>query len=182
MEETLSAYDEIVRAGKVRYIAASNVSPDRLIESFDVAEKNNFPKYVALQPHYNLVEREKFETEYAPLVEKFGLSAFPYWSLAAGFLTGKYRTEEDFETTARGGGIKKYFDDKGKAVLAALDKVSEKHQSQPATVALAWLLANPLITAPIVSATSERQLQTIFDAPKLELDSEDLEILIQASK
>ena len=182
VEETLSAYDEIVKAGKVRYIAASNVSPERLIESFDVAEKNNFPKYVALQPHYNLVEREKFETEYAPLVEKFGLSVFPYWSLAAGFLTGKYRTKEDFETTARGGGIKKYFDDKGKAVLAALDKVSEKHQSQPATVALAWLLANPLITAPIVSATSERQLQTIFDAPKLELGSEDLEILNQASK
>ena len=182
VEETLSAYDEIVKAGKVRYIAASNVSPERLIESFEVAEKNNFPKYVALQPHYNLVEREKFETEYAPLVEKFGLSAFPYWSLAAGFLTGKYRTEADFENTARGGGIKKYFDDKGKAVLAALDKVSEKHQSQPATVALAWLLANPLITAPIVSATSERQLQTIFDAPKLELDSEDLEILNQASK
>ena len=182
VEETLSAYDEIVKAGKVRYIAASNVSPERLIESFEVAEKNNFPKYVALQPHYNLVEREKFETDYAPLVEKFGLSVFPYWSLAAGFLTGKYRTEEDFETTARGGRIKKYFDDKGKAVLAALDKVSEKHQSQPATVALAWLLANPLITAPIVSATSERQLQTIFDAPKLELDSEDLEILNQASK
>jgi len=182
VEETLSAYDEIVKAGKVRYIAASNVSPERLIESFEVAEKNNFPKYVALQPHYNLVEREKFETEYAPLVEKFGLSAFPYWSLAAGFLTGKYRTEADFETTARGGGIKKYFDDKGKAVLAALDKVSEKHQSKPATVALAWLLANPLITAPIVSATSERQLQTIFDAPKLELDSEDLEILNKASK
>ena len=182
VEETLSAYDEIVKAGKVRYIAASNVSPERLAESFEVAEKNNFPKYVALQPHYNLVEREKFETEYAPLVEKFGLSAFPYWSLAAGFLTGKYRTEADFENTARGGGIKKYFDDKGKAVLAALDKVSEKHQSQPATVALAWLLANPLITAPIVSATSERQLQTIFDAPKLELDSEDLEILNQASK
>ena len=182
VEETLSAYDEIVKAGKVRYIAASNVSPERLAESFEVAEKNNFPKYVALQPHYNLVEREKFETEYAPLVEKFGLSAFPYWSLAAGFLTGKYRTEADFENTARGGGIKKYFDDKGKAVLAALDKVSEKHQSQPATVALAWLLANPLITAPIVSATSERQLQTIFDAPKLELGSEDLEILNQASK
>lgn len=182
VEETLSAYDEIVKAGKVRYIAASNVSPERLIESFEVAEKNNFPKYVALQPHYNLVEREKFETEYAPLVEKFALSAFPYWSLAAGFLTGKYRTEADFENTTRGGGIKKYFDDKGKSVLEALDKISEKHQSQPATVALAWLLANPLITAPIVSATSERQLQTIFNAPDLELDSEDLEILNQTSK
>jgi len=182
VEETLSAYDEIIKAGKVRYIAASNISPERLIESFEVAEKNNLPKYVALQPHYNLVEREKFETEYASLVEKYGLSAFPYWSLAAGFLTGKYRTEEDFEKTTRGASIEKYFDDKGKAVLSALDKVSEKHQSQPATVALAWLLANPLITAPIVSATSERQLQTIFDAPKLNLDSEDLEILNQASK
>ena len=182
VEETLSAYDEIIKAGKVRYIAASNISPERLIESFEVAEKNNLPKYVALQPHYNLVEREKFQTEYASLDEKYGLSAFPYWSLAAGFLTGKYRTEEDFEKTTRGGSIKKYFDDKGKAVLSALDKVSEKHQSQPATVALAWLLANPLITAPIVSATSERQLQTIFDAPKLNLDSEDLEILDQASK
>lgn len=182
VEETLSAYDEIIKAGKVRYIAASNISPERLIESFEVAEKNNLPKYVALQPHYNLVEREKFETEYASLVEKYGLSAFPYWSLAAGFLTGKYRTEEDFEKTTRGASIEKYFDDKGKAVLSALDKVSEKHQSQPATVALAWLLANPLITAPIVSATSERQLQTIFDAPKLNLDAEDLEILNQASK
>lgn len=182
VEETLSAYDEIIKAGKVRYIAASNISPERLIESFEVAEKNNLPKYVALQPHYNLVEREKFESEYASLVEKYGLSAFPYWSLAAGFLTGKYRTAEDFEKTTRGGGIKKYFDDKGKAVLAALDKVSEKHNSQPATVTLAWLLANPLITAPIVSATSKRQLQTIFDAPKLSLDSEDLEILNQASK
>lgn len=182
VEETLAAYDEIVKAGKVRYIAASNVSPERLIESFEVAEKNNFPKYVALQPHYNLVEREKFEAEYAPLVEKFGLSAFPYWSLAAGFLTGKYRTEADFDNTTRGGGIKKYFDDKGKAVLSALDRVSEKHGSQPATVALAWLLSNPLITAPIVSATSERQLQTIFDAPKLSLDAEDLDVLNQASK
>ena len=182
VEETLSAYDEIIKAGKVRYIGASNISPERLIESFEVSEKNNLPKYVALQPHYNLVEREKFETEYASLVEKYGLSAFPYWSLAAGFLTGKYRAEEDFEKTMRGAGIKKYFDDKGKAVLSVLHNVSEKYQSQPATVALAWLLANPLITAPIVSATSERQLQTIFDAPKLHLDSEDLEILNQASK
>lgn len=182
IEETLSAYDEIVKAGKVRYIAASNVSPERLIESFEVAEKNNFPKYVALQPHYNLVEREKFETEYAPLVEKFDLSVFPYWSLAAGFLTGKYKTEEDFDKTARGSGIKKYFDDKGKAVLTALNKISAKHNSQPATVTLAWLLANPLITAPIVSATSQNQLKTLFDAPKLILDAEDLALLNEVSK
>lgn len=182
VEETLAAYDEIIKAGKVRYIAASNVSPERLIESFNVAEKNDLPKYVALQPHYNLVEREKFETQYAPLVEKYGLSVFPYFSLAAGFLTGKYRTEVDFEQTARGGGIKKYYNKEGKAVLAALDQVSAKHNSQPATVALAWLLANPLITAPIVSATGENQLQTIVNAPQLQLDAEDIKILNQAGK
>ena len=176
VEETLWAYDEIIKAGKVRYIAASNISTERLIESFEAAEKNNLPKYAALQPHYNLVERD-FETTYAPLAEKYGLSVFPYWSLAAGFLTGKYRTEEDFDKTSRGGGIKKYFNENGKAALAALDTVSAKHNSEPATVALAWLLANPLITAPIVSATSNKQLQTIFDAPKLALDQEDLELL-----
>lgn len=182
VEETLSAYDEVVKAGKVRYIAASNVSPERLKESFEAAEKNNFPKYVALQPHYNLVERQKFEQEYAPLVQQYNLSVFPYWSLAAGFLTGKYRTEADFDKTARGAGIKHYFDDKGKAVLSALDKVSDKYGSTPATVALAWLLANPLITAPIVSATSENQLKTIFAAPELDLDAEDVELLNDASK
>lgn len=182
IEETLSAYDEIVKAGKVRYIAASNVSPERLIESFDVAEKNNFPKYVALQPHYNLVERENFENKYASLVEKYDLSVFPYWSLAAGFLTGKYKTEADFDKTPRGAGIKKYFDQKGKNVLTVLETIADKHNSAPATVSLAWLLANPLITAPIVSATSQNQLKTLFDAPQLKLDQEDLNLLNEASK
>ncbi|MFT3739267.1 MAG: aldo/keto reductase [Breznakibacter sp.] len=181
VEETLEAYDEIVKAGKVRYIAASNVSPERLVESLTVAEANGYPKYVALQPHYNLVEREKFEKEYAPFAEKYGLSVFPYWSLAAGFLTGKYRSEEDFDKTARGAGIKKYLDDKGKAVLAALDQVSEKYRTQPATIALAWLLAQPLVAAPIVSATNVRQLQAIFDAAKLELGKEELALLDGAS-
>lgn len=182
IEETLSAYDEIVNAGKVRYIAASNLSPERLSESFKVAEENNLPKYVALQPLYNLLERTQFENEYTPLVEQFGLSVFPYWSLAAGFLSGKYRSEADFANTARGSGIIKYFDDKGKSILAALDKVSEKYEVQLATVALAWLLANPKITAPIVSATSELQLQAIFDAPVLQLDADDLCLLQSASE
>lgn len=182
VEETLSAYDEVIKAGKVRYIAASNISPERLVESFDAAEKNGLPKYVALQPHYNLLERETFETAYAPLVEKYNLSVFPYWSLAAGFLTGKYRTEEDLSKSPRGGGAAQYFNEKGKSVLAALDQISEKHQSEPAVVSLAWLLANPLITAPIVSATSARQLDTIIAAPALKLDGEDLELLDKASK
>ncbi len=182
VEETLEAYQEIVKAGKVRYIAASNVSPERLTESFEVSEKNGYSKYVALQPHYNLLVREKFEKEYAPLVEKFGLSVFTYWSLEAGFLTGKYRTEEDFSKTARGEGIRKYFDARGKAVLAALDKVAEKHHTTPATVSLAWLLAHPLVTAPIVSATSAHQLETIFAAPELKLDEQDLDLLNDTGK
>jgi aryl-alcohol dehydrogenase-like predicted oxidoreductase len=182
VEETLEAYNEIVKAGKVRYIAASNLSPARLKESFEVAEKSGFPKYVALQPHYNLVEREKYETEYAALVEKHGLTVFPYWSLAAGFLTGKYRSEADLGKSVRGGGAKKYLNEKGLEVLAALDTVAAKHTSQPATVALAWLLNQPHVGAPIVSATSEKQLKTLFDAPELQLDAEDLEVLNQASK
>lgn len=182
VEETLSAYDEIVKAGKVLYIAASNVSPTRLVESFEVAEKNNFPKYVALQPHYNLVERSKYEMDYLPLAEKYDLNVFPYWSLASGFLTGKYRTEADLGKSVRGGGAKQYLNEKGLAVLAALDQVAEKHETRQATVALAWLLAQSHIGAPIVSATSKNQLQTIIDAPNLKLEAEDLALLNKASK
>ncbi|MBB6369997.1 aldo/keto reductase [Chryseobacterium shigense] len=181
VEETLSAYDEIIKAGKVRYIAASNLTPERLKASFEASEKYNLPKYAALQPHYNLMEREGFEKNYAPLVEEFGLSVFPYWSLAAGFLTGKYRTEADLGKSQRGDGVRKYLNTKGLEVLKALDQVSEKHQTTQGTAALAWLLANPLITAPIVSATSASQLETLFNAPKLVLDQEDIELLNQAS-
>lgn len=181
VEETLSAYDEIIKAGKVRYIAASNLSPERLKASFEAAEKNNLPKYVALQPHYNLMEREGFEQNYAPLAEQFDLSVFPYWSLAAGFLTGKYRDEADFAKSARGEGVRKYLNPKGLEVLKALDQVSAKHNTTQGTVSLAWLLSNPLITAPIVSATSASQLETVFNAPKLVLDQEDIDLLNNAS-
>ncbi len=182
VEETLSAYDEIIKAGKVRYIAASNVSPERLKESFELAEQNGLPKYVALQPHYNLVERSKYETEYAALVAQHGLSVFPYWALAAGFLTGKYRNETDFSKSVRGEGASKYLNPTGLSVLNALDEISAKHQTKPATIALAWLLAQPNITAPIVSATNKDQLATLTEAPQLNLDKEDLELLDQASK
>ena len=182
IEETMSAYDEIVRAGKVRYIAASNLSPARLTRSFEMAEENGFPKYVALQPHYNLLERAKYETEYLPLVEQYGLSVFPYWSLAAGFLTGKYRTNEDLGKSVRGAGVEKYLNKRGLGVLAALDKTAAKHNTKQATVALAWLMAQPYIGAPIVSATSKNQLKTIIDAPQLKLDTEDLLLLDQASQ
>ena len=180
--DILSAYDEVIKAGKVRYIAASNVSPARLEETFALAEKENLPRYVALQPLYNLVERGGYETDYAPLVAKYGLTAFPYWALAAGFLTGKYRNEADLSKSVRGGAAKKYLNEKGMGVLAALDQVAVKHQSTPATVALAWLLAQPHIGAPVVSATSKPQLDTLFAAPALQLDNEDVEQLNQASK
>ncbi|WP_172282679.1 aldo/keto reductase [Chryseobacterium sp. LAM-KRS1] len=182
VEETLEAYDEIIKAGKVRYIAASNLTPERLTASFEASEKNNLPRYVALQPHYNLLERGNFEKNYAPLVEKYDLSVFPYWSLAAGFLTGKYRSEADLSKSARGEGARKYLNEKGERVLKALDQVSEKHQANQASVALAWLLANPLITAPIVSATSQSQLQTLFKATELHLSNEDVQLLNEASK
>lgn len=182
VEETLEAYDEIIKAGKVRHIAASNISPERLEASFAASEKNNLPKYQALQPHYNMVEREGYESNYAPLAEKYNLTVFPYWSLAAGFLTGKYRSEDDLNKSVRGDSVKKYLDKKGLAVLKALDQVSEKHNTSQATVSLAWLMAQPHIGAPIASATSEKQLKTIFEAPKLKFDSEDLAVLNTASK
>jgi aryl-alcohol dehydrogenase-like predicted oxidoreductase len=181
VEETLSAYDEIIKAGKVRYIAASNLSPARLTESFDVAKKSGFPKYVALQPHYNLMERTKYETDYLPLAEKYGLTVFPYWALAAGFLTGKYRTKADLGKSVRGAGVEKYLNEKGLGVLAALGQVAAGHNTKPATVALAWLMAKPHIGAPIVSATSKSQLQNLLDAPNLKLHADDLALLDRVS-
>jgi aryl-alcohol dehydrogenase-like predicted oxidoreductase len=182
VEETMSAYNEIIKAGKVKYIAASNVAPARLQESFDVAEKNGYAAYIALQPHYNLMERSGYENDYAPLVEKHGLTVFPYWALAAGFLTGKYRSEADLAKSVRGAGVKKYLNDKGLNVLTALDTVAAKHAAKPATVALAWLLAQPHIGATIASATSKAQLEDLFAAVKLSLDEEDLGLLGDASK
>lgn len=182
VEETLEAYDEIIKAGKVRYIAASNISPNRLEASFAASEKNGLPKYQALQPHYNLLERADYESKYAPLADKYNLTVFPYWSLAAGFLTGKYRSEDDLGKSVRGDSVKKYLNEKGLGVLKALDQVSEKHNTTQAIVSLAWLMDQPHIGAPIASATSERHLETLFEAPKLKLDQEDLQLLDKASK
>lgn len=182
VEETLSAYDEIIKAGKVRYVAASNLSPARLTESLELAEKNGLPRYQALQPHYNLVERAKYETEYAPLAAKYNLTVFPYWSLASGFLSGKYRSIDDLGKSKRGGASKKYLNEKGLGVLKALDAVAAKHQTALTTVALAWLLAQPNVGAPIVSATSTEQLKGLFAATELALDDRDLAQLNEASK
>lgn len=182
VEETLSTYDELIKMGKLRYIGASNLSPERLTESFETAEKNKLSKYVALQPHYNLMERANYETVYKPLVEKYNLAVMPYYSLASGFLTGKYRSEADLGKSVRGGGLKHYLNERGYAVLDALDTIANKYNSKPATVALAWQLAQPTITSSIVSATSRSQLQSLIDAPSLKLDEEDLIILDKVSR
>lgn len=182
VEETMEAYGEVIKAGKVRHIAASNISPERLIASFAASEKNGLPKYQALQPLYNLVERTNYETQYAPLAEKYGLTVFPYWSLAAGFLTGKYRSEADFGKSVRGGGAAKYLNEKGLAVLDALDTTATKHQTTVATVALAWLLAQPGIGAPVASATNLTQLDSLLKAPDLALGKDDLALLDNVSK
>lgn len=182
VEETLSAYDEIIKTGKVRYIGVSNISPERLIESFEISEKKSLPKYVALQPLYNLMERSNYETNYKPLAETYGLAVMPYSSLASGFLSGKYRSEVDLEKSVRGQGLKHYLDKDGFAILKVLDTIANKHNTQPTSVALAWQLAQPFITASIVSATSKSQLQTLIDAPTLNLDREDINLLNEVSR
>lgn len=177
IEETLSTYQEIIQAGKVRYIGVSNMRPERLIESMDIANTHGLPRYIALQPHYNLVEREGYETHYAPLAERFDWRVFPYYALASGFLTGKYRTEADLVQSERGKSVSRYLNTKGLAILEALDQVAVKHETTLTTIALAWLLAQPRIDAPIVSATNKTQLEHILKAPELILDTEDLQLL-----
>ncbi len=182
IEETLGAYAELIEAGKIRHIAVSNISPERLLESLEISEKNHLPRYQALQPLYNLVERKQYETDYAPIASQHGLTVFPYYGLAAGFLTGKYRSEADFGKSVRGASAAKYLNEKGLGVLQALDKIAQKHQTTPAGIALAWLLAQPHIGAPVASATSKEQLKQILSATSVQLDPEDLKSLDQASK
>jgi aryl-alcohol dehydrogenase-like predicted oxidoreductase len=181
LEETLGAFDKLVKQGKVRHIGASNYSGARLAEALETSRKHGLASYTSLQPHYNLVERQQYETELLPVVQKYQLGVIPYFSLAAGFLTGKYRSEKDAEKTARGAMVKKYLNDWGFGVVAALDAAAKAHGSTPARVALAWLLSQPGITAPIASATNEKQLADLVEGAKLKLDAESLQKLNEAS-
>ena len=181
IEETLEAYAQLIKEGKVRHIGASNLSPDRLKESLEVAATNDLPLYQTFQPEYNLYEREKFENGIEPLCLGNNLGVLNYYSLASGFLTGKYRSKDDLGQSARGGGVEKYLDDRGFKILAALDEVSRTLNSNPATVALAWLIHRPSVTAPIVSATSIEQLQSIIKAPDLAITAHEIELLTQES-
>ncbi len=169
-EETLRAYEQLIHQGKVRFIGASNHKGARLREALETSKRSNLPRYEVLQPLYNLMEREEYESDLAPVVQKYNLGVTPYFALASGFLTGKYRSESDLKGRARGTRVEKYLNERGLAVLKALDSVAQAHSSTPARVALAWLIQRPGITAPIASATSEKQLDDLVEATKLHLD------------
>ncbi len=179
--ETLEAYDQLVKEGKVRWIGASNFSVDRLADSLEAAETHGFPAYQCLQPEYNLYDRQPFENELEAFCLEHQIGVINYFSLAAGFLTGKYRSGSDLGQSARGNGVKKYLNDRGFAILDALDKIAVSHQVKPVTVALAWQMARPAITAPLASATSIDQLQALTGAAELLLTREDVELLNKAS-
>jgi aryl-alcohol dehydrogenase-like predicted oxidoreductase len=183
LEETLSAYGELIKEGKIRYIGASNYEAPRLAEAARVASGKGLPQYQSLQPHYNLLERPLFEGALEEECVRQDLGVIPYYPLAAGFLTGKYRSEGDFNKSVRGASqtVRKYMNDRGGGVLKALDAIARKHNTSNATVALAWLLHRKSITAPIVSATNLDQLTELLDAPQLKLDEESLIALDKAS-
>ena len=176
VEETLAAYEQLLKQGKIRNIGASNLSPGRIRESMKASEENGLPGYQVLQPEYNLVEREKFEKEYLPLVKEFNLAVTPYFALASGFLTGKYRRAEDLKGD-RKEMVKKYFNDKGLSLLKIQDEIAKEHQVSNAAVALAWLMQRPGITAPIASATKESHLVAFEEAVNIELSNEEMKNL-----
>jgi aryl-alcohol dehydrogenase-like predicted oxidoreductase len=180
-EETLGTYAELIKQGEVRAIGASNYSAKRLAEAIAVSKINGLPRYESLQPKYSLVERADYEVELEPLCLKENVGVINYFPLAAGFLTGKYRSEADLSKSPRGQGIKKFLNDRGRKILNALDLAAAAHKVTPAAVALAWLLARASITAPIVSATSLEQLNDLLPAATLKLDSTSIEALNQAS-
>lgn len=181
LQETLEAYQQLIQQGKVRIIGASNYKGHRLTQAIELARKHNLPVYQTLQPEYNLYDRQTYEQDLTPVAKKFNLGVIPYFSLASGFLTGKYKTLADTKGKNRGSRVEKYFDERGEKILKALAEVAQDSNAKQASVALAWLLAQPTITAPIASATSTDQLESLFAAVDLKLDATALDKLNQAS-
>ncbi|MEO6843538.1 MAG: aldo/keto reductase, partial [Ginsengibacter sp.] len=182
VSETMTAFNELITEGKVRYIGASNLSAERIKESNDFARKNNLQPYISLQPLYNLYSREKFENEYLKLVNDEGLAVLPYYSLASGFLTGKYRSEKDLDKSQRGHGVKKkYFNERGFKILTAMDKIAAEQKVELSEIAIAWLLDKPFITSAIASATKEKQLDELIHATNLKLSKQQVNALDEAS-
>jgi aryl-alcohol dehydrogenase-like predicted oxidoreductase len=181
-EETLEAYARLIEQGKVRAIGASNLSADRLAQALAVSKERGLPQYRTLQPQYNLYDRDSFEGALANLCIREEMGVISYYALAAGFLTGKYRTEADFSKSARGPGMKKYLNPRGLRILDALDDVARRMNATPAQVSLAWVMGRPGVTAPIVSATSLAQLKDLVSATRLVLDDEARRTLDRASE
>ena len=179
-EETLEAHASLVKAGKVRAFGASNLDAAQLQASFDASDKAGLPRYAALQPEYNLYDRAGFEGPLADLCQKEDLGVITYFSLAAGFLTGKYRTLSDTEGRARGEDVARYLDDRGLRILAALDRMAAETGASPAEISLAWLMAKSAVTAPIASATSLSQLASLTKAASLSLSAEQISVLDKA--
>jgi aryl-alcohol dehydrogenase-like predicted oxidoreductase len=180
-QETLQAYEELIREGKVRAIGASNFTAERLKEALAISTELGLPRYESLQNKYNLSDRSEYEADLEPLCRKEEIGVIPYYGLASGFLTGKYRSEADFGKSVRGGRMAAYLDDRGKRILSALDDVAARKGATPAQVALAWLMARPGLTAPIASATSVEQLHDIVKATRLSVDQSDIAQLDAAS-
>jgi aryl-alcohol dehydrogenase-like predicted oxidoreductase len=181
IDETLDAYAELIIKGKVRAIGASNYKADRLAVALEISKESRLPRYESLQPKYNLYDRTDFEAQLEPVCLKEGIGVINYFPLASGFLTGKYRSERDIEQRPRARMLKTYVNERGFKILNALDEVAKKYNATPARVSLAWLLARPSITAPIVSATSIEQLNDLIASVELKLDGASIELLNQAS-
>jgi len=181
LRDTLEVFDRLVKSGKVRAIAASNYSAQRLEEALAVSEREGFARYEGLQPRYNLFDRQPFESELAPMCQRHGLGVAVYYALASGFLSGKYRRPEDIEGRARAAALKQYANERGWRIVAALHAVATRLSSTPATVAVAWLMAQPTVTAAIASATSIEQLDALLKATALTLDAASLAELDAAS-
>lgn len=182
VEETLQAYDKLIRAGKVRTIGASNHTAEQLDAALKAADNNSLPRYRVLQPEYNLHDRASYDGPLRDLAMQQGMGVVTYFSLASGFLSGKYRSDADLGKSARGGAIERYLTPRGMQILDALDEVAETHNATPAEVALAWLMARPGVTAPIASATRIQQLDSLVRSSQLALTDRDLSRLDQASE
>lgn len=181
LEETLEAYAQLIRQGKVRFIGASNYSAERLVAALKLSESKGLPRYECLEPEYNLYDRFEYERKLEPVCVKHQLGVIPYFALASGFLTGKYRSEADLQYSPRGQMVKRYMNERGFRILNALDQVAKKYNTTPASIALAWLIARPSITAPIASATNLQQLNSLIEATRIKLDAGSIDLLNQAS-
>lgn len=181
LDETMATFDRLVQDGKVRWIGASNYDGGRLTQALAASADRHAARYEMLQPFYNLYDRHGYEQDRAPVCAEHDIGVTPYFSLASGFLTGKYRRREDAQGAAREQFVDQYFDERGMRILDALDQVAERLDATPAAISLAWLIAQPTVTAPVVSATSARQFEQLVTATELSLDAESQQMLDEAS-